>query len=227
MSHYADNKDLFPMQGGCACGHIRYQLEMAPIMVHCCHCTACQKHTGSAFALSAYIESSAITLLSAAAPTIAGSPGGPASVSCGLMPGFRDITGGVPQPENPSSKPALHTVPSGSGIGVTIAQCPVCHVGLWSHYADVGNFVSYLRCGTLDQPWHVEPDAHIYLKSRRSFVTLSDGKPQFDEYYPDKSAMYRPDVKDRVAKISERQAQFREELMAIIAQGSKAATDGA
>ncbi|HTL17329.1 MAG TPA: GFA family protein [Patescibacteria group bacterium] len=31
--------------------------------VHCCHCTDCQRHTGSAFVLNAIIETSAIRIL--------------------------------------------------------------------------------------------------------------------------------------------------------------------
>jgi len=31
--------------------------------VHCCHCTDCQRHTGSAFVLNAIIETSAIKIL--------------------------------------------------------------------------------------------------------------------------------------------------------------------
>jgi hypothetical protein len=47
-------------KGGCACGKVRYQLLAEPIRVHCCHCTDCQRHTGSAFVLNAIIETSEI-----------------------------------------------------------------------------------------------------------------------------------------------------------------------
>jgi len=50
-------------QGGCSCGQVRYQLLNKPIRVHCCHCTDCQRHTGSAFVLNAIIETSAIKIL--------------------------------------------------------------------------------------------------------------------------------------------------------------------
>jgi len=53
----------YPLQGGCDCGHIRYQMERAPLVVHCCHCRWCQRETGSAFALNAAIEASEVTLL--------------------------------------------------------------------------------------------------------------------------------------------------------------------
>jgi len=42
---------------------VRYQLLDKPIRVHCCHCTDCQRHTGSAFVLNAIIETSAIKIL--------------------------------------------------------------------------------------------------------------------------------------------------------------------
>ncbi|MFN3959164.1 MAG: GFA family protein [Parvularculaceae bacterium] len=42
--------------GGCDCGGVRYALRSAPIFTHCCHCTWCQRETGSAFALNAMIE---------------------------------------------------------------------------------------------------------------------------------------------------------------------------
>src|SRR5678809_208206 len=51
------------LQGGCSCGTVRYQLLAAPIRVHCCHCTDCQRHTGSAFVINAIIETSAIKIM--------------------------------------------------------------------------------------------------------------------------------------------------------------------
>lgn len=51
------------LRGGCACGEVRYRLLAEPIRVHCCHCTDCQRHTGSAFVINALIESSAIELI--------------------------------------------------------------------------------------------------------------------------------------------------------------------
>jgi hypothetical protein len=54
------------LQGGCACGAVRYRLEDAPMVVHCCHCTSCQTETGSAFALNALIEADRVALLAGA-----------------------------------------------------------------------------------------------------------------------------------------------------------------
>jgi hypothetical protein len=51
-----------PLQGGCACGSVRYALKSAPMFVHCCHCRDCQRQTGSAFVLNALIETDRIEL---------------------------------------------------------------------------------------------------------------------------------------------------------------------
>jgi hypothetical protein len=45
----------FPQPGGCQCGSIRYEVSDAPITVYACHCTECQKQSGSAFAMAAVI----------------------------------------------------------------------------------------------------------------------------------------------------------------------------
>lgn len=45
------------MQGGCACGEVRYRLRRSPLFVHCCHCLNCQRQTGAAFAINVLIES--------------------------------------------------------------------------------------------------------------------------------------------------------------------------
>ena len=44
---------ITPPEGGCTCGHVRYQLTSDPLIVHCCHCSWCQRQTGSAFAINA------------------------------------------------------------------------------------------------------------------------------------------------------------------------------
>ena len=51
------------MEGGCACGAVRYRLTSEPMFVHCCHCLNCQRQTGSAFVINALIESDRVELL--------------------------------------------------------------------------------------------------------------------------------------------------------------------
>lgn len=49
--------------GGCICGSVRYRLASAPMFVHCCHCTECQRISGGAFAVNAPIEMDRVALL--------------------------------------------------------------------------------------------------------------------------------------------------------------------
>jgi hypothetical protein len=59
------------LEGGCACGAVRYRLTAAPMFVHCCHCRDCQRQTGSAFVLNALIETDRLALLSGALEPVA------------------------------------------------------------------------------------------------------------------------------------------------------------
>ncbi len=44
-----------PWDGGCRCGAVRIRITRAPILTGACHCTGCQRMTGSAFSLSVAI----------------------------------------------------------------------------------------------------------------------------------------------------------------------------
>lgn len=50
-------------EGGCTCGHVRYQITSDPLIVHCCHCRYCQRQTGASFALNALFEAKHIKLI--------------------------------------------------------------------------------------------------------------------------------------------------------------------
>ena len=43
---------LFPCEGGCVCGAVRYRLLEDPLELHVCHCTNCQSLSGSAFVMT-------------------------------------------------------------------------------------------------------------------------------------------------------------------------------
>ncbi|ARM10640.1 GFA family glutathione-dependent formaldehyde-activating protein [Rhizobium phaseoli Brasil 5] len=55
-----------PMQisGGCHCGAIRYRAEIDPERVSICHCTDCQRLTGSAYRVTAPARTGSFTLIS-------------------------------------------------------------------------------------------------------------------------------------------------------------------
>lgn len=63
-------RETTDLSGGCTCGSIRYRLRCAPMFVHCCHCTWCQRETGSAFAINALIEADHLEILSGQPETI-------------------------------------------------------------------------------------------------------------------------------------------------------------
>jgi hypothetical protein len=51
------------LEGGCACGAVRYRLTSDPLFIHCCHCLNCQRQTGSAFVINLLIEADRVELL--------------------------------------------------------------------------------------------------------------------------------------------------------------------
>ena len=51
------------LEGGCACGEVRYRLTSDPLFTHCCHCLNCQRQTGSAFVVNVLIEADRVELL--------------------------------------------------------------------------------------------------------------------------------------------------------------------
>lgn len=48
--------------GSCSCGYVQYNVTSSPLVVHCCHCSYCQKQTGSAFVLNALYEAERVQL---------------------------------------------------------------------------------------------------------------------------------------------------------------------
>jgi hypothetical protein len=54
------------IDGGCHCGHVRYEAEIDPQDVSICHCTDCQSLTGSAFRVT--VETAADNVRLTAAP---------------------------------------------------------------------------------------------------------------------------------------------------------------
>ena len=131
------------MEGGCACGEVRYRLGRSPLFVHCCHCLNCQRQTGSAFVINMLIES-----------------------------GHVESFGREPEPVSVPRSGAKHQ---------QIYRCPECKTAVWSTYGSKQVF--FVRAGTLDDPSAVEPDVHIYTRSKLPWVTLPASVPSFGTYY--------------------------------------------
>lgn len=49
-------------KGHCTCNHVQFRMLAKPLIVHCCHCTWCQRESGSAFAVNALIENHLLEL---------------------------------------------------------------------------------------------------------------------------------------------------------------------
>ena len=50
-------------EGRCTCGAVKFKLNAEPMMVHACHCSQCQRVTGSAFVMNAVIEKNQLELI--------------------------------------------------------------------------------------------------------------------------------------------------------------------
>jgi hypothetical protein len=44
-----------PLTGGCLCGAVRYEISEPLVSANYCHCTRCQRRTGTAAAVSARV----------------------------------------------------------------------------------------------------------------------------------------------------------------------------
>jgi hypothetical protein len=49
------------LEGGCLCGKVRYSAEAEPIFVGVCHCSTCQKGSGTAFNTVVAVPKPAVT----------------------------------------------------------------------------------------------------------------------------------------------------------------------
>jgi hypothetical protein len=50
-------------EGGCLCGSVRYRTIGQPQRASACHCTFCQRRSGSAFGMGAYFEKKQVEFL--------------------------------------------------------------------------------------------------------------------------------------------------------------------
>jgi hypothetical protein len=83
-----------------------------------------------------------------------------------------ELLAGDPQPID---------VPRDDGSSQRIFRCPNCQVAVFSEYGRPE--VRFVRAGTLDEPWSVTPDAHIFTRSKLSWVEFPAPAPAFAVYY--------------------------------------------
>jgi len=73
-------------------------------------------------------------------------------------------------------------MPTDSGRPHDIHRCGDCGVALWSDYGRRG-YLRFMRVPTLDEPHSIEPDVHIFTRSKVPWVRLPEGVRAFDIYY--------------------------------------------
>jgi hypothetical protein len=85
------------------------------------------------------------------------------------------------QVELVAGEPQGIPVPRSGGKRQQIYRCPACQVAVFSTYT--GKNLWFVRAGTLDDPSGVQPNVHIYTRSKVPWVMLPDSTPAFDTYY--------------------------------------------
>jgi hypothetical protein len=133
-----------PLEGGCACGAIRYKLNNTPLIVHACHCRDCRRLSGTAFATNIWIEEKFVKRGQAA--------------------------------------PASFRLKGGSGQPHDVFFCERCGTTVWSRYHPVP-WALFVPAGTLDEPDAVEPDLHIFTRSKVPWLQLPPGARVFETFY--------------------------------------------
>ena len=63
-----------------------------------------------------------------------------------------------------------------------IYRCADCQVAVYERVQDWPEIL-FVRGGTLDEPSSVEPDIHIFTRSKLPWVTLPEGVPAVEVYY--------------------------------------------
>jgi hypothetical protein len=51
-----------PLTGGCPCAAVRFAVSAMPLLIFACHCTECQRWSGSAFGLSMPVKRESVSL---------------------------------------------------------------------------------------------------------------------------------------------------------------------
>ncbi|MCP3980210.1 MAG: GFA family protein [bacterium] len=87
-----------------------------------------------------------------------------------------ELSGAAPEPTELSS---------GSGRPHDVYRCAQCNNAVWSDYGRRPG-IRFLRLGTLDDPRALQPDVHIYTRSKLPWVRLPEGVSSFDEFYDPK-----------------------------------------
>ena len=79
------------------------------------------------------------------------------------------------------AEPQAVDVARDDGSTQRVYRCPACQIAVFSEYTRPE--VRFVRAGTLDDPSSVEPDVHIFTRSKLPWVALPESVPAFEVYY--------------------------------------------
>jgi hypothetical protein len=122
-----------PLTGGCLCGGVRYEVAAPLLSAGYCHCTRCQRRTGSAAAVSALAAPGSLRVTSGQELIASFAPPG------GWSKAFCSACGGALWAQNPSEQ-------------------DVISVRLGTFDADPGIRPSYRQFVAYAAPWEPIPD---------------------------------------------------------------------
>jgi hypothetical protein len=84
-----------------------------------------------------------------------------------------------------AGRPVPVAVPTDSGLPHDIHRCATCQTAMWSDYGR-RLVLRFVRVGTLDDAAALQPDVHIFTRSKLPWVALPKTVPAFDAYYDPK-----------------------------------------
>lgn len=140
-----------PYAGRCFCEATRYRVTQEPLTLYACHCTDCQKRSGSAFGLSMWVERAAIEVTTGeTALQVLKGPDGRS------RPGRMCSQCGARLWSEPEKRPTLAVVRAGTLDDTSWLQ-PVAHI--WTRSA---------------QPWFAFPEGvPKYATQPEDFLELA------------------------------------------------------
>lgn len=126
-----------PIEGGCRCDRVRFKISAPPLVTTACHCTGCQRMTGSAYSLSVAVPSDAFTVIKGE-PVIGGLHGPHRHYFCGYCMSW------------------MFTRPEGFDAMVNVRATLL---------DDLRWYVPYVETMTSEKlPWVTTPAVHSYEK---------------------------------------------------------------
>jgi hypothetical protein len=85
--------------------------------------------------------------------------------------------------ETDGAIPKSFTLRGGTGKDHEVFFCGKCGTYVWSRYHIVQSDCLFVRAGTLDKPGSVQPDVHIFTRSKLPWLNLPTDAVVFDSIY--------------------------------------------